>query len=495
MDASPARRVRRLELYQLYLILVSLLGGLLVLLGFLNFPADQPKVNFFLLLSLAIAVQLSATSFSKADKTGVTYVLGPAVTLAAVPAYGPATAALLEAAAVTAMWAIKPAEEKGWKKSWRQLAFNVGMSSASIYVAGVVLLALRQLLGAGTLVGATLPWLAAAVTNDQVNLWLLIGILYLQSGGEAKPLQIWKENVWAIPIGILSISVGGGLLAYALARFDWLGVIIFFLPVFLSSFAYRLYVRQMQEHMNDLEKIVAERTQELKELMEQKDAFLAVLTHDMKTPLTSIGLYAEMIERRPQIVIEKPHVVQMLLRSQKTLSEIFNNVLDLEKMQANQSIALACEEFDLVPVVEYLVEAIAAQAEQKDIALHLRREVDAIQLKADRQQIERVVNNLLSNAIKYTPQGGRVEVTIGVESERALLQVADTGYGIPADELPHIFEPYRRVRRHKDKASGTGLGLAITRVLVEAHEGEIEVASEEDQGSTFKVRLPMRRPA
>lgn len=493
MDASETRRTQRVQLYPIYLILVSLLGGTFALLGLLTFPAEPSKVNFFLLLGLAVATQLSASSF--AGPKGITYALGPVVTLAAVPIYGPAAAALLEAAAVTAMWALMPADSETWKKSGRQLAFNVGMSSAAIYLGGIVLLGMRHALGDGTIAGETLPWLAAAVTNDQVNLWLLIGILYLQSGGKAKPFTIWKENVWAIPIGILSISIGGGLLAYALERFDWLGVVIFFLPIFLSSFAYRLYVKQMQEHMDNLEEIVAERTQKLQKLMEQKDTFLAVLTHDMKTPLTSIGLYAEMIERQPRIVLEKPHVVQMLRRSQRTLSEIFNNILDLEKVQTDQEFILNREDLDLAPLVASLVEAIAAQAEQKDIDLLFNKEVGTVPMRADRQQIERAVNNLLSNSIKYTPRGGRVDVTLRAEHGHAVLRVKDTGYGIPADELPHIFEPYSRVSKHRDKASGTGLGLAITRALVEAHQGQIEVVSEEEQGSTFEIRLPLRRPS
>ena len=487
------RKLGRSRLYLTYLVLVSFLGGTVALVGLLDFPTYASKLNYFLLLSLAVLMQVSGTSLSVSKRAGITYALVPAVTLATVPFYGPAAAALVEAAASMGVWLMKPADSSTWKKSWRQLAFNVGMSSLSVYVAGMVFLAVRQQLGVNTIAGQTLPWLLAAIVNDQVNLWLLIGILYLQNAEDAKPLQIWKENVWAMPIGILSISIGGGLLAFALGQFGWLGVAIFFLPIFLSSFADRVYVRQMQEHMDNLEEIVAERTQELEELMEQKDAFLAVLTHDMKTPLTTIGLYAEMINRRPQLVTEKPHVVQVLLRSQNTLNEIVNNILDLEKLQTGQAFALDREKLDLVPIVEYLVEAVAAQAEHKDIGLRFRREVNALTMRADRQQIERVVTNLLSNSIKYTPPEGQVVVTVQAEDGHALLQVKDTGYGIPADELPHIFEPYWRVGKHEDKASGTGLGLAITKALVEAHEGQIEVESEEDEGSTFKITLPLHR--
>lgn len=490
MDRVRTLKLRSSQLYIIYLLLISFLGGLLALLGVLAFPDYQPKLNFLLLLSLAAVTQVSATSIP-VSRSGITYALGPAVTLATVPFYGPVAAALVEATAATALWVLKPADDNTWKKSWRQLAFNVGMGSVSIYAAGSVFVALRQQLGVGTFAGETMPWLVATVINDQLNLWILIGILRLQNGKAANPLQIWKENAWAMPIGIVSISIGGGLLALAVERFDWLGIVIFFLPIFLSSFADRLYVKQMQEHMNNLEEIVSERTKELEELMEQKDAFLAVLTHDMKTPLTTIGLYAEMIHKQPHLVAKKPHVAQVLLRSQKTLTEIVNNILDLEKLQSDQAITLDREDLDLVPMVEYLVEVISAQAQQKEIELHFRREVSAVPMSADRQQIERVVTNVLSNSIKYTPGGGQVDVTIQTNNGYAVLQVKDTGYGIPADELPHIFEPYWRVGKHKDKASGTGLGLAITKALIEAHQGRIEVTSEEGRGSTFTITLPL----
>ena len=106
--------------------------------------------------------------------------------------------------------------------------------------------------------------------------------------------------------------------------------------------------------------------------------------------------------------------------------------------------------------------------------------------------MERVILNLISNAVKYTPSGGSIHVDMTRDDQEILLKVVDTGYGIPVDELPFIFERFRRVEQLKDKAVGTGLGLAITKALVEEHGGKILVESAEGKGSTFAVHLPLQ---
>ena len=120
---------------------------------------------------------------------------------------------------------------------------------------------------------------------------------------EIHPLQTWQEAFWATQLSALSMAIGGGILAYATLHYDWIGSVIFFLPILLSAYAFRLYVRQMQAHLDNLEQIVTERTRDLAartdamiELNRQKDAFLAVLTHDMMTPLANIQFCAEIIE-------------------------------------------------------------------------------------------------------------------------------------------------------------------------------------------------------
>lgn len=477
--------------YHVYLVSISLLGSFLVIWGLLQFPDYQRPVNFILILILAAVSEFATTSVSVTRKAGITYDVGTAVSMAAIPFFGPAAAATATAAASLSVWLIKPADNNTWKKSWAQLAFNTGMHSVSIFLAGCTFLLLKTWVGGDTLWAQIIPWLPAAIVYDQANFWLIMAIFRLQNGSEIEPTKIWRENLWAASINILLLSVGGGILAFAVERLDWIGIVIFFLPIVLSAYAFRLYVHQMQEHMNNLEEIVAERTKELADLNREKDAFLAVLTHDMKSPLTTISLCAGMIEHQPTIAQQKPHLVEMILRNQRTLLDIVNNILDLENLQTGGALPLKKEAFNLAELVEETVEGIKTQAAEKAIYLEHQIKSEVIPVQADRQQIERVLQNLVSNAVKYTGRDGHVQVKARTENGQAIIDVEDTGYGIPEEELPHIFDRFRRVEKNKDKAVGTGLGLAITKAIVEAHDGNISVVSKEGEGSTFSFRLPV----
>ena len=168
-----------------------------------------------------------------------------------------------------------------------------------------------------------------------------------------------------------------------------------------------------------------------------------------------------------------------------------NNILDLEKLQVGGSLKMDIELFDLTTTLEYLAESFSAQADKKEIALAHHFTVSNIMLSGDQKQLERVFQNIISNAIKYTPEGGDVCIEALVEEEQAVVYVRDTGYGIPADELPFIFDRFRRVAKHEKVAVGTGLGLAIVKAIVEEHNGQVSVTSQEEKGTTFTVRLPL----
>ncbi len=485
-------KLQNLKSHDIYLAVVSLLGFLLVAWGVALFPSYIPQQNFILLTILAAVAQIATTSVPVSEKAGITFEVGTAVTAAAIPFYGPVAASLIVALSSFSAWFLKSQNQTTWKKSWRQLSFNMGMVSISMFTAGSVFTLLETTLGADTLLGQIVPWICVAIINDQINLWLLIIMLRLQHGNQVNPLKIWRENRWAAMINILVISIGGGFLAFATKQYDWIGIVVFFLPIVLSTFAFRLYVRQMQAHMDNLEAIIAERTQELANLMKEKDAFLAVLSHDMKTPLTSISIYAGMLQDHPQLLIKKPHMVGTILRSQETLTDLVNNILDLEKLQVDGSMPLVKENLNMALLIESVVEPLKAQAAQKQIDLQYQIDLQPLLIDADRRQLERVVQNLVSNAVKYTPQEGCISVHTYMDNQVVVTDVKDSGYGIPADELPYIFDRFSRVDKHKSIAAGTGLGLAIAKAIMEAHNGDILVTSKEDIGSTFTIQLPLR---
>lgn len=477
-----------------YLIIVSLVGSLFIIYGFWTIPDYDEPVIFALLVFLAIGAQIAATNLFTED---VTVGVSTAVSMATVPFVGPFAAAIVAVAAEISVSLISIYRNNpGRRRSLERIGFNAGMGSISIVIGGTVYLFTQNLLGTDTPLAQTLPWLLGAIVTDQVNIWLLITMIYLQHG--APPLAVWKENRWAMSIDIIVISVGGALLAVAVREFGWLGVAIFFFPIFLSAFSFGLYVSRARQQMARLEEMVTQRTQDLAEanksladLHREKDAFLAVLTHDMRTPLTSILGFADLLAVQDQLPAERvQEISKIVLRNGETLLEIVNNILEIEKLQSGAPVLLERTNFDLGLLVRDSVEAVSSQAIEKMIALHCDVP-SSCYIHGDEQKIKRVILNLVSNAIKYTPEEGKVSVKLSENGQHVILDIIDTGHGIPTDEIPYIFERFRRVGKHRKLAVGTGLGLTIVQSLVQAHGGEIVVQSEEGVGSTFTVKLPL----
>ncbi|MCA9954859.1 MAG: HAMP domain-containing histidine kinase, partial [Anaerolineales bacterium] len=458
-------------------------------------PTYSPKSIFLLLAIFAAVAQFATTSVPVSETAGITFEVGTAVAMAAIPFFGPAAAAAIVAFSSLSIWMAKSRNEVTWKKSWRQLSFNTGMWSIAIFGAGEFYTYLNGYLYDSHLIVQMLLWAVTAMVNTQLNFWLLVVMLRLQHGPQVKPLKLWQENSWATLIDFLIKNIGGGFLIFATKTYGWIAIAAFFLPILLSAIAFRLYVRQMQNHMNNLESIITERTQELSDLMREKDAFLAVFSHDMKTPLTTIGLYADLLMEFPNIIQTKPHIPEILQTNQRALTNMVNDILDLEKLQIDATFDLVKEPFDLLPALESVTESMSVQAERKGISLSQNFNTHAAYISGDAQQIQRAFQNLLSNAIKYTPENGQVVVEVQVAEEAVNIAVKDTGYGIPKEDLPFVFDRFRRVKKHERMAGGTGLGLAIVKAIVEAHDGRISVTSREGQGSRFLVSLPLELAA
>lgn len=500
---------------KVYSTLLSLVAIGLLALGITQTPGYTPLFSFFLLLILAIFTQSTVSSLVGGT---VSLSVSSAISLAAAPLYGPVAAAFVAMAAEVGLWVINSYTDRpNWQRAVERLGVNTGMNGVSAFLAGGVLVITADWLGPQTVWGATIPWLLAALVGDQVNLWLLTVIIYLAHG--VKPLTTWKENQWAIPINVLVMSVGGGLLSLAVREFGLLGVAIFFLPIVLSSYSFRLTTNATKKQMTELEGVVALRTKDLADansqlgeknqqlgeandqlenanqtlagLHKEKDAFLAVLTHDMRTPLTSIKGYASILRDRELPREQQIKICKVILQSQETLLEIVNNILEIEKLQSGTPVLLEYSQFDLALLLKTTAETLEAPAQERHIQMVYDPVPSPILINADMQKIQRVLLNLVSNAVKYTPEGGRVQVEVGVNGRFATVCISDNGYGIPADELPYIFNRFTRAKKHQSMAVGTGLGLAIVKSFVDAHNGEIVVQSEEGVGSTFTVTLPL----
>ena len=425
------------DLFPFYLSLISLGGLLLIIWALLQLIAYTPPLLFLLLVAFALVSALVTTSLPLVGNSGITYHIGSAISIAAVPLFGLGGAVVIATMQAIIGWLIKPTDPKTWKKTRRQLAFNIGMDAIAIFAAGAVF-QLTSVALAGTLWQESLPLFVAAFCYEEVNLWLLIGVFRLQHGPTVSVLDLWRKDRWATPVDILLMAVGGGLLAFALEHHDWVGVLIAFLPISLSAYAFRLYVQQMQAYLNNLEQTVSERTQQL---------------------------------------------------TQRT--NLVRNILDLAKLQALGSVPMQKAPLDLDKLLRQVVEVMVGEATEKEITLTYQMTSPTLCLTADGQQLERVFLNLLSNAIKYTPDGGVVTLMAALLDQQIQVAIQDNGYGIPSDELPYLFERFRRVKGVEGKIDGTGLGLAITKALVEQHGGQITVATKVGAGSTFTVFLPL----
>lgn len=479
---------------QIYSAILSLTGLIIVVIGVLLFPEYENPSILLLLLFFAIATQSTMTYLVGGT---VSVSVSGAISFAVVGLYGPVAAGMAAAIAELGLWllSLRP-KDRDWYHEVERLGVNGGIHGISILLAGLVFVWLRDILGSGSFVTEAIPWFIGAIVGDQVNFWLLSIIIYLANG--VRPKEVWRENRWAIPMNVLVMSIGGGLITLAVVQFGLLGLAIFVLPIILSAYSFRVTVNNAKKQMEKLEEMVTLRTQalananhKLEELHKEKNSFLAVLTHDMRTPLTSIRGYGSILRDRELTREQQTKIAKVILNSQDTLLEIVNNILELEKLQSGVPILLESANFDLALLVKNTAESLETQALEKNITLNYDQIPSPIMVTADMGKIRRVILNLISNALKYTPEKGLVSVKTEANGRFATFQVEDNGYGIPHDELSTIFDRYSRVKGHRHLAIGTGLGLAIVKSLIEAHNGEIHVESEENVGSTFTFKLPL----
>ena len=240
----------------------------------------------------------------------------------------------------------------------------------------------------------------------------------------------------------------------------------------------------------------------IKELEDQKDAFLAAASHDLKNPLTSVKARAQMLQRRAARVegADGRALVDGLRAIDQATTRItgmINELLDVARLQMGRPLLLDRESMDLADLARQVAAEYQPATERHDI----RIEVEAADTVGewDRPRLERVLSNLVSNAIKFSPDGGRI--TLRVRGERrgdadwVVLDVQDEGVGIPSDDLPHVFERFFRGSNVTGTIEGTGLGLAGACQIVEQHGGQLSVESREGEGSTFTVLLPLRAEA
>ena len=292
-------------------------------------------------------------------------------------------------------------------------------------------------------------------------------------------------------------------------------------PWYLSWWAYLLFIvlggvlvggmmqwrsAYLRQRTRLLERTVAERTEEiarqkdqlavqadrLRELDEAKTRFFANLSHELRTPLTLIvGPLAQLYDGKNGTADPAlREQLGMMLRNGQRLQRLINQILDLTKLEAG-GLVLHRRPRDLAAFVARHVGLYEGLAQYQGVTLSFQRTTPTATVSFDAQQIEKVLANLISNAIKFTEAGGQVTVTVAATPGVAEIRIADTGVGISAEKLPHIFDRFYQVEDSTTRSyEGTGIGLALVKELVDLHGGTVQAESQPGRGSTFTVRIP-----
>jgi signal transduction histidine kinase len=263
----------------------------------------------------------------------------------------------------------------------------------------------------------------------------------------------------------------------------------------------RITFAELTEHNQRLSRAVAR----LEELDRLKSNFLATMSHELRTPLTSVIGYAEMMAEGlagPVSGDQKEYLTTILSKADQLLGMI-TSVLDVASVESGVP-ALERAALSLTDIVASEVAIFTAAARKREIAIALETRGETI-IVGDRKKIRQIVSNLLSNAVKFTPDRGKVGVTVRPgplsprddDDERAVqIVVSDSGIGISREQVAKIFEPFFQVDSSSTRAfGGTGLGLTLAKAYVEAHGGRIWVDTSLGQGSTFVATFPVGRQA
>jgi PAS domain S-box-containing protein len=230
----------------------------------------------------------------------------------------------------------------------------------------------------------------------------------------------------------------------------------------------------------------------LREADRRKDEFLATLSHELRTPLTAMLGWVRLLRSSALDAATAERALEVLERNVKHQGALITDLLDVSRIVAG-TMTLDVDVVDMSALVTGVVETMRRAAEAKGLALAIRPERVALPLHGDAERLRQVVTNLLSNAVKFTPEGGTVTVALTRTREHVRLTVSDTGRGIGAAFLPHVFERFRQAdTTSRRMQAGLGLGLAIVRHIVELHGGQVRVHSDgEGTGATFTVDLPV----
>jgi signal transduction histidine kinase len=292
-----------------------------------------------------------------------------------------------------------------------------------------------------------------------------------------KSLEVYEVLALAAAISVLVVARFTGILR-ALERI-------------------RMRERTARSEAEGMQLQLAEQNERLLEADRLKDEFVALISHDLRTPLTSIIGYVELAlddDVEPPLDAERRSYLAVVSRSSERLLRLVDDLLFVARLQAGR-LVLDPVELDVAEIASQAVHEAQPRAEQKRLRLSFSGS-GPVKVRGDRGRMFQLLDNLVSNAIKFTPEGGAIEVSATGTPEGALLEVSDTGVGLGPEEIDRVFERFfRSTRAVAGQIPGTGLGLFISKAIAEAHGGSISATQRDGGGTTFRISLPTQAEA
>jgi len=243
------------------------------------------------------------------------------------------------------------------------------------------------------------------------------------------------------------------------------------------------------KQMHDVLRLRAEESEESNRV---KDEFLATLSHELRTPLTSILGWSRLLRSKQLSETDRERAIQIIQRNAESQSKLIEDLLEVSRIITGK-LKIEFKPVTFADIVDTIINSLRPAADAKHLQLETAIDPAAGPILGDPARLQQIITNLLSNAIKFTPERGRIEIRLQRIDSHARLQIQDTGVGIPAKDLPHIFERFRQADSSNIRAhGGLGLGLAIVDYLVRQHGGAVYVESEgAGKGATFIVEFPL----
>lgn len=262
----------------------------------------------------------------------------------------------------------------------------------------------------------------------------------------------------------------------------------------LNQFMITFFAVYLTREIEDSSKKYYEEETEIEKIKEQdrlKDEFVFIASHELRAPITTMKGYLELVlkEYGDKLTPDISRPLKIVFEDANHLSQLVDDLLNVARIEAGK-FTFSPEVFSICELTKRVTDGLSAKAKEKKIALSFEQSAD-LKIKADSGKVEEIVANLVDNAIKYTPEFGKVAVSVVKDGKRVVVAIKDNGLGIPEDFKKHIFEKFSRVERPQPGMQGTGLGLFIVKQLVHRMGGEIWFESTEGKGSTFSFSFPL----